>query len=95
MDEGTAAEVLAKVADTVAEYISKEDTVDSNSADENKATGEDIVDPHNKVRARGIVIFTIEALILCMLFLVLGYLLGELAVFLEKNVDISWFFKAA
>lgn len=90
-----AAETFAKVTDSAVEYIAKEDAVDKNTANDNQPVGENTDGTDDKVRARDAIIFTIGILLLCMLFVVIGYLFGELIVFLEKNGDISGFFKAA
>lgn len=94
MKKAIAKEAVAKVADSAGEYIAKSRTIDMDT-DGNQAVGEDIAGLQDTVRTHDIVIFTIGALLLCMSFLVFGYLLGDLVSFLEKNGDVSGLFKAA
>lgn len=93
MDEETVEGAVAKAIEAADKNIVNEDAVYKDSVDESEDSGDDTSVSQDKVRPCHIIIFTIGALLLCVLFLLLGYLLGELAVFLEKNGDISWFFK--
>lgn len=88
-------EAPEKAANTASNYITEKNAINVNNTDGNDADEEDTAGPQHKIRTRDVFVFTIGALILYMLFVVLGYLIGELVLFLEKNGDISGFFKAA
>lgn len=93
--EGTVEGTVAEAIETTVEHMVNEHAADKDSVNENEDAGKVTAVSEDKVRPRDIVIFTLGALLICVLFPVLVYLLGELAVFLEKNGDISWFFTAA
>lgn len=94
-DEDIFERTVAKVIETAVEHMVNEHAADKDSVNENEYAGKVTAVSEDKVRPRDIVISTLGALLIWVLFPVLVYLLGELAVFLEKNGDISWFFTAA